>query len=85
MRGEQASWRFGRSPLVPGCPRECPDRRAVPNCHNPETCAVWAEYVRWMDAIRAARREAHMAASIMTEARKQSARRRERDERRHRK
>lgn len=25
--------------------RDCPDRRADPNCHNPETCEKWEEYL----------------------------------------
>lgn len=31
---------------VARCPKNCPNRCAVPNCHNEETCPVWAEYMR---------------------------------------
>lgn len=26
------------------CPKNCPNRRAEPNCHNVETCPIWAEH-----------------------------------------
>ena len=37
------------------CPKDCPKRCVVPNCHNEETCPVWAEYMRQKREAQAAR------------------------------
>ena len=37
-----------------GCPKDCPRRCAVPNCHNVETCEIWARYVADLEARKAA-------------------------------
>ena len=29
----------------PGCPKDCPRRSIQPNCHNAETCEIWAKYL----------------------------------------
>lgn len=26
------------------CPKDCPNRCAVPNCHNVNTCETWAKH-----------------------------------------
>lgn len=43
------------------CPRDCPRRCAIPNCHNPETCEVWAEFLRKQAELKAAREKFHDA------------------------
>ena len=32
------------SPLNPPCRKDCPRRRAQPNCHNREYCPAWGEF-----------------------------------------
>lgn len=27
------------------CKKDCPNRSAEPNCHNAETCELWAAYI----------------------------------------
>lgn len=66
------------------CPRACPRRCAVPNCHDPETCAVWAAYLAKKQVIAEGRRRAELERSVMTQGRVQTERRRERDLRRRR-
>lgn len=66
------------------CPRDCPRRSAVPNCHDPARCAVWAAHLERKKLIDEARKKAETERSVMTQAREQSERRRERDFRRHR-
>lgn len=66
-----------------GCPRDCPRRSVAPSCHNPETCAVWADYLARMEVIRAGRARADAEASILTDARLRAARRKEQYEKRH--
>lgn len=39
------------------CPPDCPRRSAEPNCHDVETCEVWAKHVERQKAIYAARKE----------------------------
>ena len=39
------------------CPRDCPRRSAIPNCHNPETCEIWARYLREQAAIKTAKQK----------------------------
>lgn len=44
------------------CPIDCPNRCAEPNCHNVETCEIWAQHVerqRRIYADRDARQESH--------------------------
>lgn len=36
------------------CPKDCPRRCAIPNCHNPETCEIWARYLAELGAIKEA-------------------------------
>lgn len=52
------------------CPKDCPNRRAVPNCHNVETCEIWAAHVRELEelhelvnAARKAHDDAYLAGS----------------------
>lgn len=63
------------------CPRNCPRRSASPNCHDPETCAVWAAYMARMETIRAGKKRAE--ASVMTVGRLRAERRKEQYDRRH--
>ena len=37
------------------CPKDCPNRRASPNCHNAATCETWAKHEAETEQIRAAR------------------------------
>lgn len=37
------------------CPKDCPRRCAIPNCHNVETCEIWARYLAELGAIKEAR------------------------------
>lgn len=39
------------------CPRDCPNRRAKPNCHNAETCEIWAAHEARQREIYAKRTE----------------------------
>ena len=43
------------------CPKDCPRRRAVPNCHNEETCPIWAEHMKRSRALAEARARAKAA------------------------
>lgn len=45
----------------PGCPKDCPRRSISPNCHNVETCEIWAKYVARKEAAHAARGKAKKA------------------------
>lgn len=54
------------------CPKDCPDRRAVPNCHDPERCAVWAAYLDEMRAIREGQRQAEEPQTCLTAARERA-------------
>lgn len=44
-----------RGRFEPGCPIDCPRRRAIPNCHNEATCKIWAAYVAKHNSYREAR------------------------------
>lgn len=37
------------------CPKDCPNRCAMPNCHNVNTCETWAAHVAEVEAEREAR------------------------------
>ena len=37
------------------CPIDCPNRCAVPNCHNANTCETWAKHEAEAAQIREAR------------------------------
>ena len=39
----------------PGCPKDCPRRSIQPNCHNVETCEIWAKYVAKREAEQTAK------------------------------
>ena len=43
------------------CPRDCPRRSAIPNCHNTETCEIWAAYVQRQELLKEARRKSKAA------------------------
>lgn len=38
--------------MKPPCAPDCPNRRAVPNCHNGDICPAWAEYSAAVERIR---------------------------------
>lgn len=38
----------------PPCGMNCPRRCAVPNCHDPERCSAWGEFLRLRQAFDAA-------------------------------
>lgn len=50
-----------------GCPPDCPRRCAVPNCHNAETCEIWARYVEEQAARKAAIAKAKAAEKDVNE------------------
>lgn len=64
------------------CPRDCPRRSAVPNCHDPERCDIWAAHLERMRVVHAARAQMEAERACVTHARRQADRRRERDVRR---
>lgn len=43
------------------CPPNCPNRCAIPNCHNEETCPIWAEHMERKRALADARTRAKAA------------------------
>lgn len=52
------------------CPRDCPRRCADPNCHNPETCEIWAAHLVEMEKIHEARRKHHALEDDLASARR---------------
>lgn len=47
------------------CPKDCPNRRASPNCHNPLTCETWAAHEAEAAQIREARAKQQKAGEDM--------------------
>lgn len=66
-----------------GCPKDCPRRCAVPNCHNVETCEIWARYVADLEARKAAIAKAKAAEKDVNEVAAAFHQRCEREAKRH--
>lgn len=66
-----------------GCPKDCPRRCAVPNCHNVETCEIWARYVADLEARKAAVAKAKAAEKDVNEVAAAFHERCEREAKRH--
>lgn len=66
------------------CPRDCPRRSAIPNCHNAETCETWARYLREQAAVKAARRKIKAAEDDVTSVNVERARKAAKEAKRHR-
>lgn len=65
------------------CPPDCPRRCAVPNCHNVDTCEIWARYVAKQTALKEARQKARAAEHDVNEIAGALHRRCEKEARRH--
>lgn len=66
------------------CPRDCPRRSAIPNCHNPETCETWARYLKEQAAIKAAKQKFKAAENDVTAVSVERARKTAKEAKRHR-
>ena len=66
------------------CSRDCPNRKAVPNCHNEETCPIWAEHMAKKRALEEARAIAKAADDDATAVAVNCSRRIAKERKRHR-
>ena len=66
------------------CSRDCPNRKAVPNCHNEETCPIWAEHMAKKRALEEARARAKAADDDATAVAVNCSRRIAKERKRHR-
>ena len=62
---------------------DCPRRCAVPNCHNPETCETWAQYLAETGAIKEARAKQRAAEKDVTAVAVANSRRAAKEAKRH--
>lgn len=65
------------------CPKDCPNRKAVPNCHNEETCPIWARHMAEKRALEAAKAKAKAADDDATAVIVNCCRKNMRERRRH--
>lgn len=66
------------------CPPNCPKRSAVPNCHNEETCEIWAKHMKRKREFEAMRNSAKSAEDDVTAVRVACSRRIAKEVKRHR-
>lgn len=66
------------------CPRDCPRRSAIPNCHNPETCETWARYLDEQAELKAAKQKFRAAEDDFSAVKVEKARRAAKEAKRHR-
>ena len=66
------------------CPPNCPNRCAIPNCHNEKTCPIWAKHMQRKRELQERIAKAKASEDDVTAVRVECSRRIAREIRRHR-